>query len=130
MSAGTEELAGTWYSQAFSSAGRIGDRINTSTTTGVTLLPNGIVSSSSQPAVSGSTGDRGRRPGGSVTGLTDASLEAGRWARKGDPLAAAARPLRTLLRRQALNTVCEEARCPNLGECFCVEEVYRERGRR
>ncbi len=23
-----------------------------------------------------------------------------------------------LLRRQALNTVCEEARCPNLGECF------------
>jgi len=40
------------------------------------------------------------------------------WARKGDPLAAEARPLRVLLRRQALNTVCEEARCPNLGECF------------
>jgi lipoic acid synthetase len=26
--------------------------------------------------------------------------------------------VRTLLRAQALNTVCEEARCPNLGECF------------
>jgi lipoic acid synthetase len=26
--------------------------------------------------------------------------------------------VRTLLREQALNTVCEEARCPNLGECF------------
>ena len=27
-------------------------------------------------------------------------------------------PLRVLLREKALNTVCEEARCPNLGECF------------
>jgi lipoyl synthase len=26
--------------------------------------------------------------------------------------------VRALLRAQALNTVCEEARCPNLGECF------------
>src|SRR5262245_26538365 len=36
------------------------------------------------------------------------------WARKGGSLAAGARPLRL----QGLNTVCEEARCPNLGECF------------
>jgi lipoyl synthase len=30
----------------------------------------------------------------------------------------AARPVRRLLRGGALNTVCEEARCPNLGQCF------------
>jgi lipoic acid synthetase len=40
------------------------------------------------------------------------------WARKGSPLAPEARALRVLLRDNALNTVCEEARCPNLGECF------------
>src|SRR6058998_1547326 len=40
------------------------------------------------------------------------------WARKGSPLAPEARALRVLLRENALNTVCEEARCPNLGECF------------
>jgi lipoic acid synthetase len=40
------------------------------------------------------------------------------WARKGSPLASGARPLRVLLREQGLTTVCEEARCPNLGECF------------
>jgi lipoyl synthase len=40
------------------------------------------------------------------------------WARKGDPLSPAARPVRTLLREQKLVTVCEEARCPNLSECF------------
>ena len=26
--------------------------------------------------------------------------------------------MRVLLREQSLHTVCEEARCPNLGECF------------
>jgi lipoic acid synthetase len=40
------------------------------------------------------------------------------FARKGSPLAPEARALRVLLREQALNTVCEEARCPNLGDCF------------
>jgi lipoic acid synthetase len=40
------------------------------------------------------------------------------WARKGSPLAPAARPLRVLLREQRLVTVCEEARCPNLADCF------------
>jgi lipoic acid synthetase len=46
----------------------------------------------------------------------DARLPA--WARKPGPLARGARPLRVLLREKGLNTVCEEARCPNLGECF------------
>ena len=40
------------------------------------------------------------------------------WARKASPLARGAREVRVLLREKALNTVCEEARCPNLGECF------------
>jgi lipoic acid synthetase len=40
------------------------------------------------------------------------------WARKGSPLAPEARALRVLLRDGKLSTVCEEARCPNLGECF------------
>ena len=40
------------------------------------------------------------------------------WARKGSPLVRGARGVRVLLREKALHTVCEEARCPNLGECF------------
>lgn len=41
-----------------------------------------------------------------------------KWARKSSPLARGARGVRVLLRRGGLHTVCEEARCPNLGECF------------
>ena len=40
------------------------------------------------------------------------------WARKGDPLSPGARSLRVLLRAERLHTVCEEARCPNLSDCF------------
>jgi lipoic acid synthetase len=50
-----------------------------------------------------------------------ADVPAGRlpeWARKGDPLSPRARAMRVLLRERQLNTVCEEARCPNLSECF------------
>ena len=46
------------------------------------------------------------------------SLRLPEWARKGSPLARGARPLRVILREGGLHTVCEEARCPNLGECF------------
>ena len=46
------------------------------------------------------------------------SLRLPEWARKGSPLAREARGLRVLLREEKLTTVCEEARCPNLGECF------------
>jgi len=53
----------------------------------------------------------------------DREVEAGAlrlppWARKGSPLAPGARDMRVLLREGSLHTVCEEARCPNLGECF------------
>src|SRR5262245_33027950 len=50
--------------------------------------------------------------------MTTVPLRLPVWARKGSPLAPEARPLRVLLREKALSTVCEEARCPNLGECF------------
>ena len=40
------------------------------------------------------------------------------WARKGDPLSPGARGVRLLLRQERLHTVCEEARCPNLSDCF------------
>src|SRR4029450_39566 len=50
--------------------------------------------------------------------MTTVPLRLPEWARKGSPLAPEARALRVLLREKALHTVCEEARCPNLGECF------------
>ncbi len=40
------------------------------------------------------------------------------WIRVRAPSGAAVRRVKTLLRRQQLKTVCEEASCPNLGECF------------
>ncbi len=40
------------------------------------------------------------------------------WARKGSPLTPDARAVRVLLREEKLKTVCEEAHCPNLGDCF------------
>ncbi len=54
----------------------------------------------------------------SLPGLPVPLLRLPEWARKGNPLTPAAHGMRTLLREEALNTVCEEARCPNLGECF------------
>ena len=40
------------------------------------------------------------------------------WAAKKRGILREARPLRRVLRELALTTVCEEARCPNIGECF------------
>ncbi len=40
------------------------------------------------------------------------------WIRAKAPLGREVSRLRSLLRRQGLHTVCEEAACPNLGECF------------
>jgi len=40
------------------------------------------------------------------------------WAAKKRGVLREARPLRRILRELRLTTVCEEARCPNLGECF------------
>lgn len=40
------------------------------------------------------------------------------WIRARAPVGAGVTRIRRLLREQGLATVCEEARCPNLGECF------------
>jgi len=40
------------------------------------------------------------------------------WIRVKAPTGAAVGRLKSLLREQGLNTVCEEASCPNIGECF------------
>jgi lipoic acid synthetase len=40
------------------------------------------------------------------------------WAAKKRGILREVRPLRRVLRELGLHTVCEEARCPNIGECF------------
>jgi lipoic acid synthetase len=40
------------------------------------------------------------------------------WAAKKHGILREARPLRRVLRELGVRTVCEEARCPNIGECF------------
>ncbi|MDO9516022.1 MAG: lipoyl synthase, partial [Syntrophales bacterium] len=40
------------------------------------------------------------------------------WLRKGLPRGAECRAVRTLIKKNRLHTVCEEALCPNIGECF------------
>ncbi len=42
------------------------------------------------------------------------------WLKKSMPEASALRRMETLLRDRHLNTVCESALCPNLGECFAA----------
>ncbi len=40
------------------------------------------------------------------------------WIRVKAPLGPGVRRIKNLLRQQGLNSVCEEASCPNLAECF------------
>ena len=49
---------------------------------------------------------------------TRGSLRLPPWLRRETGKTESVRGLKTLLRDSRLNTVCEEARCPNLGECF------------
>jgi lipoic acid synthetase len=51
-----------------------------------------------------------------ITSPSRARLPA--WAAKRRGILREARPLRRVLRELGLATVCEEARCPNIGECF------------
>ncbi len=41
-----------------------------------------------------------------------------RWLRAGSPMTPAVARLKSILRSGGLHTVCEEAACPNIGECF------------
>lgn len=59
--------------------------------------------------------------GGAVTPAADGSLAACRhpeWIRAKLPSGENYHDLKRLLRGLTLNTVCEEARCPNVGECW------------
>ena len=47
-----------------------------------------------------------------------ARLRKPEWIRAKSPFHPNAKKLKAILRDQQLNTVCEEAACPNLGECF------------
>lgn len=76
--------ASTWYSNSFSSSGTYGNRVNTNTQHTMTLLPNGRLSSSAQTSVYGFSHDYRRPDRGSVSGVTDASKEEGRWAVAGN----------------------------------------------
>ena len=40
------------------------------------------------------------------------------WIRVKAPVGQGVRRIKNLLRQQGLHTVCEEAACPNLAECF------------
>ena len=40
------------------------------------------------------------------------------WLRVPLPASPVFREVKRVLREQSLHTVCEEARCPNIGECF------------
>ena len=66
----------------------------------------------------------GGSPDGSGAGADDATAGAPParrhpdWLKATMPAGEAVRDLRHLLRGLNLNTVCEEARCPNLGECW------------
>ena len=48
----------------------------------------------------------------------DTPLRKPAWIRAKNPFHPNVKKLKTVLRQQNLHTVCEEAACPNLGECF------------
>jgi lipoyl synthase len=50
--------------------------------------------------------------------LTEAPLRKPEWIRIKIPTSHAVQELKTVLRQHKLHTVCEEAACPNLNECF------------
>ena len=49
---------------------------------------------------------------------SDTVLRKPRWIRAKAPMGPAFNRVKNLLREQKLHTVCEEASCPNIGECF------------
>ncbi|MGH1537150.1 MAG: lipoyl synthase [Gammaproteobacteria bacterium] len=54
----------------------------------------------------------------SMNEITGVKLPKPKWLRVKAPISEKVRELKSLLREQKLHTVCEEAACPNLTECF------------
>ena len=46
-----------------------------------------------------------------------------KWIRAKAPVSKAYAETRDLMRRLKLNTVCEEAACPNIGECWAARHA-------
>ena len=56
--------------------------------------------------------------GGVKSGNTAISGRLPPWLKKRGTLSDNVHDMKRLLRARGLHTVCEEARCPNIGECF------------
>ena len=50
--------------------------------------------------------------------LSDGNLRLPKWAKRKIGTSGSIHKMKEVLRREGLHTVCEEARCPNIGECF------------
>lgn len=50
--------------------------------------------------------------------LSDGNLRLPKWAKRKIGTSGSIHRMKEVLRREGLHTVCEEARCPNMGECF------------
>lgn len=50
--------------------------------------------------------------------LSDGNLRLPKWAKRKIGSSGSIHKMKEVLRREGLHTVCEEARCPNIGECF------------
>ena len=59
-----------------------------------------------------------KSPGGSAAGAARAAQPKPRWLRAQAPGGAAFTAVRDIVREHRLATVCEEAKCPNIGECW------------
>ncbi|MBW2673715.1 MAG: lipoyl synthase, partial [Deltaproteobacteria bacterium] len=49
---------------------------------------------------------------------TQTRVQKPRWLRRSLPRGAEDRAVRELIKKNRLHTVCEEALCPNISECF------------
>ena len=66
----------------------------------------------------GQRGDAKTRRIPIVPAAADTALPKPGWLRVPLPVSPVFREVKRVLREQSLHTVCEEARCPNIGECF------------
>ncbi len=74
-----------------------------------------------RPADSSNPSSRARKGIEKIRVVTGTPVKAGpkpAWLRVRSPLSAEVGRLKTVLRDHALHSVCEEASCPNIGECF------------
>lgn len=55
--------------------------------------------------------------------VVETRLKKPEWIRVKAPVSKAYQETRDLMRRQKLNTVCEEAACPNIGECWAKKHA-------